>query len=140
MGGGPRRYPPRQMRGRMRPGKPLSPDLERPVPRRIHAGAAEEFPQRADLLLRQAVLGVVEALGMAVQLHQDLAMAAMGDIGAQFLERREHMLRVEIGADRVGEQRMQGLAVVVVHGMAPVWGRSHATMPDRTRPCVRSTL
>ncbi|MBV1795578.1 hypothetical protein [Siccirubricoccus sp. G192] len=79
--------------------------------------------------------GVVEALGVALQLHHDLAVPAMHHLGAQIRKRGMHQLRVDIAADGMGEEGMQRLAVAMVHGIgAP--GRIACAAVERRRAAM----
>jgi hypothetical protein len=58
----------------------------------------------------------MKGMGLARKLHRQPARTIMGNLGPQFLKHRFHGLRVNIGADGVGENRVQNLAVTMIHG------------------------
>jgi hypothetical protein len=55
-------------------------------------------------------------MGMAAELHGQVAGPVMGHLGTEFLKHCLHGLGVNIGADRVGEDGVQYLAVTMIHG------------------------
>jgi hypothetical protein len=62
------------------------------------------------------VLGIVEDMGLPIQLHGQPAGPVMGYLGVQFLKNCLYSLGVNIGAYGVGEDRVQYLAMTMVHG------------------------
>jgi hypothetical protein len=62
------------------------------------------------------MLAIVEGMGMAAELHGQVAGPVMGHLGTEFFKHCLHGLGVNIGADRVGEDGVQYLAVTVIHG------------------------
>src|SRR5271166_61276 len=89
--------------------------LEREITRRVDAGRLEELAQRRNLLFRKGMTGTVKSVGMSVELHHDMTMAAMSHFAAERLDHGIGQPRVDITADRVGEQGMQRIALLVVH-------------------------
>jgi hypothetical protein len=54
-------------------------------------------------------------MGVATQLHGQVAGPVMGHLGTEFLKHCLYSLGVNIGADGVGEDRVQYLAMTMVH-------------------------
>ena len=67
------------------------------------------------------MLAIVEGMGMAAELHGQVAGPVMGHLGTEFLKHSLHGLGVNIGADRVGEDGVQYLAVTMIHGRCAFW-------------------
>ena len=53
---------------------------------------------------------------MPLSLTRETALAAGVDLRPEPVERRGDVFHLEIGVDRVGEDRVQDLALMVVHG------------------------
>jgi hypothetical protein len=89
---------------------------KRVIAYRIHARLRQKMANSYYLILREAVLGIVEGMGMAAELNGQVAGSVMGHLGTEFLKHCLHGLGVNIGADGVGEDGVQYLAVTVIHG------------------------
>ena len=105
----------RTARGRPRWAWPVS--LKREIARRIDPGVLQKLAHRRHVILRQAVMRFMEAMGMAIQLHRHLAMSTMPNLGAQALQDGLDDLRIDIAADRMREQGVQGGAMLMIHGL-----------------------
>jgi hypothetical protein len=107
---------------------------KRVIARRIHPRMRQKLANCHYLILGKAVLAIVEGMGLAIQLHRQPARAVMGDLAPQFLEHGLNRLGVNIGTDGVGENRVQNLAVTMIHGWfafrmvrnSPILTRLHA--------------
>lgn len=62
----------------------------------------------------------MEAVGLAVEFDNSVAVAALGDLTAQPLNDRMHHFIVDVAADGVSEKAVQCGAMFVVHGRGPV--------------------
>jgi hypothetical protein len=88
---------------------------KRVIAHRIHARLRQKMPNCHYLIFGKAVLGIVEGMGVATQLHGQVAGPVMGHLGTEFLKHCLYSLGVNIGADGVGEDRVQYLAMTMVH-------------------------
>ena len=61
------------------------------------------------------VMAVMKPMCMAVQLHDQLSMTAMRNICAYFFESRFDDAGIDIIADRMRKQGVQGGAMLVIH-------------------------
>ncbi len=65
-------------------------------------------------------MAVVKPMRMAIEFHDQLTMSAMRNLGAQFLKRGFYDPWIDIIADRMRKQRVQGRAMSMVHAMIPL--------------------
>jgi hypothetical protein len=91
---------------------------KRVVAHRINASLRQKMPNCHYLILGKAVRAIMEGMGLPIQLHGQPAGPVMGYLGAEFLKDGLNRLGVNIGADGVGEDGVQYLAMTMVHGGA----------------------
>ncbi len=70
-------------------------------------------------ILRQTMLSMDEGSGMVVQLHFDAVAGAVLDLGTELFENVQHLFQIDIGADRMREQGVKRLAMMMIHGSVP---------------------
>jgi hypothetical protein len=89
---------------------------KRVIAHRIHPRLRQKMANGHYLILREAMLAIVEGMGMAAELHGQVTGPAMENLGTEFLKHCLYGLGVNIGADGVGEDGVQYLAMTMVHG------------------------
>jgi len=94
---------------------------KRVIAYRIHARLRQKMANGHYFILGKAMLAIVEGMGMAAELHGQVAGPVMGHLGTEFLKHCLYSLGVNIGADGVGEDGVQYLAVTMVHGRCAFW-------------------
>jgi hypothetical protein len=89
---------------------------KRVIAHRIYARLRQKMANGHYLILGEAVLAIVEGMGMAAELHGQVTGPVMGNLGTEFPKHCLKDLGINIGADRVGEDGVQYLAMTMVHG------------------------
>ncbi|MFM7421124.1 MAG: hypothetical protein ACKO54_15710 [Alphaproteobacteria bacterium] len=92
---------------------------KRVIARRIHPRMRQKLANCHYLILGKAVLGIVEGMRLAIQLHRQAARAIMGYLAPQLPKHGLNRLGVNIGADGMGEDGVQYLAMTMIHDGVP---------------------
>lgn len=86
--------------------------LERVIPSGIDTGCLEEFADAMDLVLGQAVLGVMEIHRMPIERDRKLGATALVQFRAQIAEHVFNIRRCQIGRFGMREKSVQDLAEI----------------------------
>jgi hypothetical protein len=84
--------------------------------RGVDAACLQELSDLLHFLDGKALLGVVDRNAMPAKLHADPCTPPIVDLGAEVGEKMLDILEADIGADRMREESVQNLAMMVIHG------------------------
>jgi len=75
----------------------------------------EKSPDLRNFIRGQAVLGMAECRRMSAEIYANSSARSVVDLRAERFEDTRHIPEADIGADRMRENRMQNLAMMVIH-------------------------